>query len=234
MHFCGMTEKEYQNNLDFLIAHSPNHPLINELSAGWSDLNVIYLDFILQSEDVRGKIKDVGVKSEDVRLKIKDVVIEPPTIQDGELKKLYIEKSRLFTERAKLSNRLHEFPLNAKHNVHRAGVMDEIRVKQNLIERIFRTIEYYEANGRMPSDGVVDERFPIPADLYERRLKLNAVNASLSRWKKELHEAIAKGNHKRAEEIGVYMDEYTVYKRAIIGAFKADGVDIIERKKGET
>lgn len=207
-----MTEKEYIEGYNFLQTHYPTHELLPDLEKGFSRFNVIYLKAALlnlPAPNPRGESKTV----------------------DETLQRLYFQKSNLFVKRAVLSNSLHKFPLTSAFDAHRAGVVDDIKVVQKEIERAFRVIEYYEANDTLPPEKVADDEFPIPADIYERKLRLDSVQSSLWRWNKEMMECLSHGRDIEAAEIAQKIDKHTIYKQLLKNALAADGVVIRDRKR---
>jgi len=157
-----ITEAEYNECLAMLMEELPDHVLIKDLKKGYSVMNAIYLGHALK------EIKIADPEPQDA-----------PDPDDQELRKMEREKSKLFGQRAKWSNRFHDCQTDAQ----RAEVSDQIQIIQSDIASIMRQIEYYEQHGK-PMPVVINEQFPVPAktgDQYKKRASLRAMISQIRR-----------------------------------------------------
>lgn len=168
----------YQEKIEALRDAEPQHPLLRRLSAGESRANVIILDNCLKK--IRQQKKAAADAPADN---------EP---SDPALNRLHIEKSRLYAERARLSNTFHDCQTDKE----RRKVSEQIQIVQARIEIVRANIRAYKANGRLPEE---EEEFPIPADPFRLIGLRDSLRAAISRKKKEIGMAETAGE---AEKLG--------------------------------
>lgn len=209
-----MTEKEYIEGFQFLKEHFPDNELIADLETGYNRFNVLYLKAAL------------------AELAKMPVVIQKNGANGDETgDKLQFQKSQLFVKRFKLTNSLHGFPLTPQYNPHRAGVVDAVKVVQTEIEKVFRAIEYYEANHALPPERLPDDEFPIPQNIYDRKKKLDSVQSSAWQCQQKMNDAIGHDQTATAVELGARIDKYNIHIQMLKNSLAADGVVIKTRVK---
>ncbi len=185
-----MTRADYDINLKLVERRLPTHPLLRVLRGGWSDVNVMYMEAVLeQLEALPEEVIDEKVENEEGAF---------PKIpaNDPVMIRLQQEKSRLFGERAKLSNKFHDCETDDQ----RAFLSDEIQAIQGDIERVKKQIRNYELGGKLP-EPEADGSFQVPGDPYERVRKLDSLRSSESRYKREL-EGLAANPERNKRRIG--------------------------------
>jgi len=164
-----MTESQYNNNLEYLQRHDPTHRLLPKLERGYSRVNVIYLK----------KALDTMSESEpEPKAEKKE---KPKANTDPGLKKLYIQKSNLFTERARLSNRFHELDTVES----RASNSQQIQIIQRQIGKLHKSIAHYEEHGKLP-DTKEEELYPLPDSSLGIDRKIKSIRAMISQEKKKI------------------------------------------------
>lgn len=162
-----MTEAQYIEKLGALQERAPGHPLLDELLAGGHcRLNEIYLESALKT------------------LPVVDQVADRPPVDDVELKRWYVLKSRLFGQRARLSNRMCDLPEDAKYDADRARLSGEIQNVQDEIEDAIQRIECLEAGEPVPPAPT-----GLPSDRADLLLKRNSLRSSISRARRNGHAA---------------------------------------------
>jgi K+-sensing histidine kinase KdpD len=132
--------------------------------------------------------------------------------------KMWLERTALYTERARLSNSMHQIPLTERQNMQRAGVIDEIKRVQTRLKAVSYRIEYFEANGRMPNDAAQKDRYHIPDDMRERDQKRRSVTSMLSMARKK--------------DDKINITYYAEYLQLIEDSYKMEGIVIKKRVGG--
>ena len=209
-----MTQEEYWQKVNFVCENAPKHPLINKLTEAYSQINVMYLRYVLKQLVNR----DLDVEPAPRRSALKEKLIDS---DDLNLRKLYIKKSSLFTDRAKQSNQFHE----CRNDDQRAALSDQIQITQKAIEAIMQTIRHYQEFGSLPED---DERYPIPKNPIELARKLNSIRVRISQIKKEI-EQIAElprqhQDRERLPQLEEQLNYYTKYRGHVETAVKQASV----------
>jgi hypothetical protein len=195
-----LTEFEYRRKVQDLKKVWADCPLLPFLSKNFDRWAVIYLNYCLANVPnakntppsvSAEKSVGVGVESDD---------------RDAILKKLYIQKSNLFVERAKWSNQLCDAPMTPKYDEQRAAIVTEIQIVQKAINDMFQTIAYAEAHGTLPN--IRDTSNDIPTDAGEQRRQLVSLQASRARMRKDLAAICAEVNEKMdAENFAIFVQD---------------------------
>lgn len=172
----------YAEKIDALSALQPGHTLLRLLASAQSRVNELILDRELK------KARSAGPP----------VANEQEEEEPGDnpvLNGLHVEKSRLYGERAKLSNTFHDCRCDAD----RRRVSEKIQIVQARIEAIRRDIRTYKAEGRLPEQA---EEFPVPEDAFRLLGLRDSLRAAISRKKREVGaagedaERLARSTHK--------------------------------------
>lgn len=161
-----MSEEQYIEQVDVLMRANCGHPLMQALQKGYSKANVMYLKAVLKSQP-----------------KQEDPPETPPpgiTIDEFSLKVLYVRKSRLFGERASLSNKMCDLPEGREYDKKRAKYSDDIQSVQRDIEAVMRDIAAAES-GEMPENRNNAGKPELPTNEADLLRKLASLRASRSR-----------------------------------------------------
>ena len=161
-----MTEHEYIEHLEALEALGYTHPLMATLRAGWSKANAMYMAHVLKTMPVEEEATNAEETAPAVGLKV-----------------LYVRKSRLFGQRASLSNKMCDLPEDAAFDKKRAKYSDEIQAVQGEIEHVMREIADMES-GEMPENPEKPELPTSEADLLRRLASLRASRSRQRRLEK--------------------------------------------------
>lgn len=147
-----MSDEEYKDGLAYVNEELPDHPLLEDLRAGQSKINEIYLQRLI--EKARAKVKE---ESED----------KPIDSDDPKLMHLNAKRRKLYGRRAKLSNFFHEI----KSVKDRAYNSEQIQIIQREIIAIEAQINHWKLTGERPK-GPFEH---LPDDRYELfKIKENA------------------------------------------------------------
>ncbi len=170
-----MTEREYIEHLESLEASRCKHPLMRTLRKGFSKANAVYLHHLLKSQPAAA----------------------PAPAAPFNLKVLYVRKSKLFGQRASLSNKMCDLPEDPGYDKQRAKYSDQIQAVQEEIEEVMEQIEAAERGDLPPA-----EKPELPATEAELIRRLASLRASRSRQRNI--EKIARGEklEKCRTEIG--------------------------------
>ena len=185
-----MTRADYNINLKLVERRMPTHPLLRVLRGGWSDVNVMYMKAVLE------QLEALPEEVIDEKTDIEENAFPKIPANDPVMIRLQKEKSRLFGERAKLSNKFHDCDTDEQ----RSYLSDDIQAVQADIERVKKQIRRYELDGRVP-EPEADGTFQVPGDPYERVRKLDSLRSSESRYKREL-EGLAANPERNKRRIG--------------------------------
>lgn len=120
-----MTKEIFFKNLAYLKETYPHSTWIAQIKQEYNIINVTYLRKALEVEESKLTQTKTNVVLDEI-----------------ELNKLYIKKSKLFADRAKLSNKMIALPDVDKYDNERANISLQINTIQNKIENIFNEIEY--------------------------------------------------------------------------------------------
>ena len=161
-----MTEEEYIGHVDALMRSKCGHPLMPSLQRGWSKANVMYLRAVLKVQPHPPAPSPMERGSE-----------PPPAATPFSLKVLYMRKSKLFGQRASLSNKMCDLPEGKEHDRKRARYSDDIQSVQRDIEAVMREIADVES-GEMRE---ISEKPDLPNNEADLLRKLNSLRASRSR-----------------------------------------------------
>ena len=175
-----MTRDDYDAGIEVLARVVPDCPLLPRLrKQGYTRINAKYLDRLL-SENVkeaprRARVRKIGPDSS-----------APP--QTEEWQQLQRRRSNLYRERAKLSNRFHDYPDSREE---RANLSRDIRHVQNKIAKVQQQIKHYSRTGELPTEPPAPtERRYEGVELVKRR---QAVNSKMTRLRSNLkHKATAR------------------------------------------
>lgn len=166
-----MTEQQYIEQVDALMRSKCGHPLMPTLQRGWSKVNVMYLKAVLKVFSPPARVNPTPDPTPERRGDA-----EAAAVPFG-LKVLYIRKSKLFGERASLSNKMCDLPEGKEFDRKRARYSDEIQSVQRDIEAVMREIADVE-NGEMRD---FSEKPDLPNNEADLLRKLNSLRASRSR-----------------------------------------------------
>lgn len=177
-----MNRSDYEAGLELLRKRMPEHPFFTFLSQGYAPGRVLYM---------RKAVEEAVAAP--VRMKVDAAPADP------ELRKMYIEKSTLFTRRAKLSNQFHVCTTDAQ----RAKVSIRVQLVQREIEALKNRIEHYLNTGKTKT--MKSDKFPVPDDPYKRLKKRNSLRSNISNYKRKLkHLAGLPDNHPDRKNIDKY------------------------------
>jgi hypothetical protein len=168
-----ISEKAYPAALRRVQSDWPDHPLLKILSTGPTLLNRARIEQILV------QISERLTEEANTPQALVDIEYNDLNTEDSILRGLYIEKSNLFVERARYSNRLHDCASDSE----RAKVVSDILITQRRIEDIFHRIKEYIKTGQLPE---MDAH--IPNDPVGLVLKMNSLRASVSYFKRKAQE----------------------------------------------
>ena len=146
-----MTELIFYKNRKYLIENYPTSAWIAEISEKYSAVNVAYLKAALIAAEEQVVTETVKVTKE----------------QEVVLNRLYIEKSSLFTQRAKLSNAMIAIHEDSSHNEKRKEISQQIAEVQHKIETSFLEIDY-ERGVRTRAAKVEDKKLTL-SELLSRQ-----------------------------------------------------------------
>lgn len=163
-----MTENRYYKNLEYLLEQSPEHPFRETLERGYSPINVRYLQKGL--EELPEPEENSKSASEE-------------TVKPGDniLEQLQRDKSNLFVERAKLSNKFHTLDDVDQ----RIANSKQILIIQNQIKKVNGKTNHYRKHGKLPSTKE-KERFPLPDSALGIDRKIKSIRVMISQVKNEL------------------------------------------------
>lgn len=164
-----MKKDRYDINLNYLRDRAPNHPLLPTLERGHSFINARYLQKALD------KLPEDTPEPEPT--KSKEKTTEAP--KDKTLKGLQISRSKLYTERARLSNRFHDMNTDDA----RAANSQQIQIVQRQIQKLDTEIEYYQEYGKLP-ENKEQELYPLPNSALDIDRKIKSIRARISQTKK--------------------------------------------------
>lgn len=160
-----MTPEQYQECLKQVENRNPSEPLLKTLRHGHTRANELYM---------AAALRRIHKQAEQVREKDD----RPPA--DKTLRALWSERTRLFGEMNKQSNKFHECRTDADRATNSARVLgwwnDILAVKEK--------IAYYEQHGELPPVPEDGDELPDNAALLAK--KLNSLRVSVSQQKKKL------------------------------------------------
>lgn len=154
-----MSEREYIEALEALEARKCGHALMATLRRGFSKANVMYLRHVQKSLTPDPSPVERGEKAENFGVKV-----------------LYVRKSKLFGQRASLSNKMCDLPEGAEYDKKRAEYSADIQAVQRDIEDVMRQISAAE-RGEMPESETPD----LPTNEADLLRRLASLRASRSR-----------------------------------------------------
>lgn len=168
-----MSRDDYDAGVELLGKVIPAHPLLPRLrQQGYTRVNVKYVATLL-AENVDSRPKEARVRRIDV------APAAPPMTE--EYKQLQRRKSNLYQQRAKLSNRFHDYPDSQEE---RANISRDIRHVQNKIAEVQDNIYYYARTGKLPEEAPPPvERQYDGVELMKRR---SSINSKMSRLRSNL------------------------------------------------
>lgn len=158
----------YQDKLNALERAAPGHALIRVFRLIQSAGNEMLLDREL--EKIPAQAPPAPAIQDDP---------DPDEEEDETLRRLRIDQSNLYAERAKLSNSFHD----CANDRQRAVVSEKIQVVQHRIEEVRGLIRQYKQYGTIPEP---DEKYPVPEDSFKLLATLHSLRASISRKKREI------------------------------------------------
>lgn len=158
-----MNIEDYQAGLAYLKSVNSAHRFLDLIIRGYTPINCKYLEIALNELPKPVRDKDNYSK------------------QDPRLDDLHKQLSKLFSKRAKLSNRFHVL----SDNVARAKNSDRIQEVQRVISRTLKQVDYFAANGELPLKPS-NPKYHVPEDPLEAYKKLRSLEAGMSRAKREL------------------------------------------------
>jgi hypothetical protein len=168
-----MTKEDYFAGLEFLKLKKPDYALLASLEKGYSAINCKYLNFALNSIP---ETAEENRKEKPLQL----ILIEK-------------ERSKLFGERAKLSNKFHDCSADTE----RARISDQVQIVQRKIEAFNLQIRHYNRTGKLP-----EEQNEFPEDPIELMKKRDSLRSSISYFKRELEQLyVLPQNHPEREKI---------------------------------
>ena len=167
-----MTRDDYDAGLELLQRIVPRCPLLPRLQRqGFTRTNARYLEKLLA--------ENVDQKPHPTRVRKLNPDAAPP--QTEEWKRLQARKSNLYKQRAKLSNRFHDYP---DSQAERANLSEEIRHVQIKIKALQQQIYHYSRTGKvLETPPPPTERRYEGVELLKRR---QAVNSKMSRLRSNL------------------------------------------------
>ena len=192
-----MTEKEYRKGLEKVRKIEPQHPLLKDLERGYSKFNVLFLTHALRALSSAPKVQATVNPSESPKTHVPNPL----------LASLMREQSDLFAHRARLSNRLHEFPYTSQYDVKRAALMDDIKVLQRKIGRVMGNITHVKTYGELPPKL---SQYDIPKDPAERERKKVSLRGSISHKRADLatlRGALAIDEAWESDKLAVFVEE---------------------------
>lgn len=145
-----MTERQYIEHMEALEASKCGHALMPTLRKGYSRANVLYLQHVLKT-----------LPAED-----------PAPVVAFNLKVLYVRKSKLFGQRASLSNKMCDLPEDPAYDKQRAKLSGEIQEVQRDIEDVMEQIDAAERGETPPAPA--PDLPTTEADLLRRLASLRA------------------------------------------------------------
>jgi DNA repair exonuclease SbcCD ATPase subunit len=160
-----MNREEYDAGIEFLELKDPHYALLPQLKKSFNAINVLYLRRAIEKYDIRDEV-------------------ESEEASDPVMRKMYIEQSKLFGKRAKISNQFHK----CKTDKTRARISDQVQEIQREIEAVRKRIRHYRKTGRVLEDDIKKEKYPIPDNAYDCFKKRNSIRAMISRYKSKLKE----------------------------------------------
>lgn len=169
-----MSLDQYYAILEVLRRLIPENALLPRLLSGYTSTNARYVARLM-AENV------APARTRSTRLVTQPSTDEPTTPEWAAMAK---RKSNLYQQRAKLSNRFHDFPNDVTAC---ADISREIRFLQIKIRRVHQEMGYYRVHGKMPEIEAEQERAVYTeAELMKQR---QAVNSQMTRLRANLKQA---------------------------------------------
>jgi hypothetical protein len=165
-----MTEKEYQEKLDFLIKNLPNEPLLQVCKGGYSAINTLYINKLMQRY-----IATQAVETQ-------DDYRTPNEFRDENLNKMLVAKYALSKKIRLTSNQFHECHTDAE----RGEVSDTLTELEENYKQLLSDISYYDTFRMMRERVDKPDFYDIPATEGGLLSALLSARSNLSIIKKDL------------------------------------------------
>lgn len=186
------TYEDYRAGIEYVKRHAPNHHLLPDIEKKFSVVTCAYLQ---RAMDSIPPPQPVAKKQTEY-------------IGDPQFDALIIQRKKLFTERAKLSNLFHKMA----HRIDRVNNSKKIQAIQTEIHRIGITIQYFREHGEMPLHSnpyELDTQNPLALDKFYRHSM-----SSRSRLRNQL-EKLAVDPVKNATKIAAKESKLLEYEQKI-------------------
>lgn len=170
-----MTQSEYNNGLERIMQENPREVLLPALQSGYTRANVVYMLAALNRLPDPEEVECLPTKS-----------TKPA---DDTLRALWAERTRLFGQMNRMSNKFHECTTDQA----RAENSREVQRKWDEILEVKRKIRHYEEYGEVLEDGE-QEKFPLPDDPIALMKKLASIRVQISQSEVKIREANALPN----------------------------------------
>jgi len=188
-----MTPKEYWEKVDLIESRNPHEILLSTIKTGHSAVNEVYLGAALK------RLRSMPAPQADPE---PEEEIEVPEEQaDETLRGLWRERTSLFGEMNKLSNKFHDCKTDdqrAKNSKHILHIWQQIlAVKANMA--------YYKAHKSLPEP--ISDEDELPENPVALSKKLNSIRARISQKKQVLREIAALDEHTEGKAAKIQQGE---------------------------
>ena len=165
----------YAEGIELIQKNAPQHPLLRVFLSGETVVNRLLLEKELAkfSSDPRRSApapQPADPETDD---------FSPDPVDDQVLRRLRMQQSNLFAERAKLSNSF----FNCANQAQRRKVSENIQILQAQIEMVRADIRTYRSQGRLPEP---DEKYPVPENPFKLLALRQSLRSSISRKSGEI------------------------------------------------
>lgn len=161
-----MKKEQYEKLVTLLKQVAPEQRWMPILISGYSAANVIFLRKALEEEKINPEFQP----------KVKP----PDPADERKISKLSAKLTKLFAERAKLSNRFHVLTTVTA----RAKNSDKIQEVQDQMAVLYKQMDFFRATGQLITE--YEDEHQLPNDKYALAKKLNTIRASISRERRNV------------------------------------------------
>lgn len=170
-----MTQSEYNNGLERIMQENPREVLLPALQSGYTRANVVYMLAALNRLPAAEEVEYLPTK--------------PTKPADDTLRALWAERTRLFGEMNRMSNKFHECTTDQDRAENSRGILR----KWDEILAVKSKIRHYEEFGEVLKEDE-QEKFPLPDDPIALMKKLASIRVQISQSEVKIREANALPN----------------------------------------
>lgn len=175
-----MTPQDYNRHLALIRELYPGSAWIRVFERGYNAANILYLAHLIQQHNISTTyVVDEKISSPDVEDKLSDIAGTDKFITTQ-----HQQLNKLFSERAKASNRFHI--INTKRD--RLANSKAIEQTQQQIASLMKSIDYYRLTGIRVEN--IKDTFSLPNDKWQLQRKINSIRSTISRVRSEINTTV--------------------------------------------